>query len=205
MNHKTLSAVLVFAAAVALSACGNDVSSEEGARRAYLGLDLAVEKSLKLGFDGFNAASSANIPPQSTTGDATGTLKITGQVDQGASANKGMRLKIEMTEYSDGEIVVGEDEDPIEITYATSTDVTAQPSLNLNLKNIPTGTLEGTLVGDFQMTGDLEDTVRLNLTFSGALEDNGSGGTRRKLGTTRVTGTATSVIGEGVYQVDLTI
>ncbi|HLM46923.1 MAG TPA: hypothetical protein VK458_23835, partial [Myxococcaceae bacterium] len=107
-----------------LSGCGNDISSDEQARRAYLGLDKAVEKSLQLGFAGFNAASSANISPQSGTGDAGGGLTITGQVDQGSSANKGMRLRVGMTGYTDGEVKVSEDEDAVEVTYNTTTDTT---------------------------------------------------------------------------------
>lgn len=40
--------------------CGPpQVSSEETARRAFLGLDRSIGKSLTLGFAGFNAASSA--------------------------------------------------------------------------------------------------------------------------------------------------
>ncbi len=52
-------------------------------RRAYLGLGKSVGQSLQLGFAGFNAASSANIPTQSANGDVAGTLAISGQVDQG--------------------------------------------------------------------------------------------------------------------------
>ena len=54
-----------------------------------------------LGFAGFNAASSANIPPQMTTGDVAGTLTVTGQVDQGASSNKNMRLVEALVGYQD--------------------------------------------------------------------------------------------------------
>ncbi|HZI09117.1 MAG TPA: hypothetical protein VE153_01935, partial [Myxococcus sp.] len=60
---------------------------------------------------------SANIPAQSTAGTAAGTLTVTGQVDQGSSANKGMRLRVGMVGYSDGEEAVGDDEDPVNITY----------------------------------------------------------------------------------------
>jgi hypothetical protein len=184
--------------------CGDDkVSSDEQARRAYLGLDKAVEKSLQLGFAGFNAASSANIPPQSAPGDASGTLNITGQVDQGSSANKGMRLRVGMTGYSDGKITVSEKEDPVDITYQTTTDTTLQPALTLSLRNIPTGTFTGTLTGAFQMTGDIEGDVTLNLTMSGEIEDDGTGKVRRKAGTTTVTGTAKA--GDGEYQVNLTL
>jgi aryl-alcohol dehydrogenase-like predicted oxidoreductase len=77
-----------------------------------LGLDNAVEKSIKLGFDGFDSASSANISPQTANGDEHGTLTITGQVDQGASANKGMRLRVGMVAYNDG---------PLEIQYEGDT------------------------------------------------------------------------------------
>ena len=54
---------------------GDDIDSTEEARRAYLGLDGSIEKSLNLGFDGFNAASSANIAPQMDVGTATGTFE----------------------------------------------------------------------------------------------------------------------------------
>jgi hypothetical protein len=188
---------------VGLSGCGDDeVSSDEQARRAYLGLDDSISKSLQLGFAGFNAASSANIPPQAGTGDASGTLIIAGQVDQGSSDNKGMRLRVGMAGYSDGEIAVGEDEDPVNITYASSTDTATQPELVLQLRNIPGGTFTGTLVGDFEMTGDLEGKVTLNLSLAGEIEDDGTGKVRRTPGSTRVTGTATS--GDGTYNVDVT-
>src|SRR5574338_818145 len=99
--------------------CSDDdaVDSDEQARRAYLGLDLSIEKALNLGFAGYNAASSANIPEQMTTGMAGGTLKITGQVDKGASMNKTMRLDIGMVAYDDGDIVINEDGDTIRIVY----------------------------------------------------------------------------------------
>src|SRR6188472_449937 len=87
-----------------LSCGGPAVNSDEQARRAYLGLDHAIGKCLTLGFDGFNAATSANIAPQSTSGDKSGTLTVSGQVDKGASANKGMRLDVSMSNYSDGDI-----------------------------------------------------------------------------------------------------
>jgi hypothetical protein len=180
-----------------LVACGGGVSSEEGARAAYLGLDLAVEKAMNLGFDGFNAATSANIPPQMTTGDESGTMTISGQVDQGASANKGMRLRVELVEYSDET-----DEEELAITYDTP-DAAALPALTLQLRDIPDGTLSGSLVGTFRMTGEIEGDVTLNLTFAGEIEPHPDGGVRRVVGSTTVTGTATSSY--GTYQVDLTI
>ena len=154
---------------------------------------------MQLGFDGFNAASNANISPQTAPGMKSGTLTITGQVDQGASANKGMRLKVGMTNYSDGDVAV-DGGSSVAITYAT-TDGGMQPALDLSLKNIPNGTFTGTLVGEFEMSGGLSGSVKLDLSMSGAIEDAGTGNVQRKAGGTSVTGKATS--GAGVFQVDV--
>ncbi|HLM46924.1 MAG TPA: hypothetical protein VK458_23840 [Myxococcaceae bacterium] len=59
-------------------------------------------------------------------------------------------------------------------------------------------------MGTFQMAGDLEGDVTLNLTMTGQLEDDGTGKVRRKAGTTTVTGTAKSGEG-GEYQVNVTL
>jgi hypothetical protein len=194
-------AVPVILLSASLVGCGDEVSSDEQARRAYLGLDKSIEKSLQLGFAGFNAASSANISPQTANGDTSGTLTVSGQVDQGSSANKGMRLRVGMTNYSDGTITV--EDETVKITYQTATDTTAQPALDLSLRNIPNGTFTGTLVGAFQMSQDLEGEVTLNLSMSGMIEDDGTGKVRRKAGSTTVTGTAKS--GDGEYQVNVTL
>lgn len=200
-SFTLLSAALLLSAA----GCGNDISSDEQARRAYLGLDKSVGKSLQLGFAGFNAASSANIPAQTAAGDAGGTLTITGQVDQGASSNKGMRLRVGMAGYTDGEVTLPDDDKTkVKLTFQTTTDTTMQPALTLSLRNIPNGTFDGTLAGTFQMAGDLEGDVTLNLTMSGQIEDDGTGKVRRKAGTTTVTGTAKSGDG-GEYQVNVTL
>jgi hypothetical protein len=193
MKLRCLKVVLGLAALTALAGCGDDekVSSEEEARRAYLGLDMMVGKAMDLGFAGFNAASSANIPPQTTAGTVKGTLNITGQVDQGSSDNKGMRLYVELIDY--------QDDSAIKATYAT--DKAALPALNLQLKRIPDGTLTGTLVGKFNMTGDLKGAVTLNLAMSGQLQADGTK-VIRKPGTTAVTGTATSDY--GTYAVNIT-
>jgi len=183
-----------------MTACGDDeVSSDEQARRAYLGLDESISKALQLGFSGFNAASSANIPLQSAPGNVSGTLLISGQVDQGSSANKNMRLRVGMASYSDGAVAAGKDEDPVNITYASATEPATQPELILQLRDIPNGTFSGTFVGAFQMTGDLKGEVTLSLNMTGRIENDGTGKVRRQAGTTLVTGTATS--GEGVYAV----
>ena len=208
-EHRLLSCVLLSACVLGGAACSDDdqISSDEEARRAYLGLDTSIEKSLSLGFDGFNSASSANIAPQMTTGTLTGALTITGQVDQGSSDNKGMRLRVGMVDYSDGlftVVVEGEDE-PIEVdlTYDTAEVAESQPYLQLSLRDIPAGTFTGTLAGDYILAGDIEGAVTLTLTMSGQLQDAGGGVVQRVPGTTTVTGTATS--GDGLYDVALTL
>lgn len=190
-------------AIVIVAACGGDaIDSNEAARRAYLGLDPSVGKSLTLGFAGFNAATSANIAPQMTTGGDAGTLTITGQVDQGSSDNKGMRLDIAMAGYTDGDIAIDDDGDTIRVTYNTSAE--ALPFLMLTLRNIPGGTLSGSLAGTYRMTGDLEGDATLNLTIAGSIADGGGGDVVRVPGSTTVTGTATNADG-GVYDVDITL
>ena len=182
-------------------ACSDDntVSSDEQAKRAYLGLDKSIGKSITLGFAGFNSASSANISPQMTTGDGTGMLVITGQVDQGSSANKGMRLLVGMTSYSDGKLTI----DGIDVNLTYATDATAQPALDMSLKGIPTGTIAGTLTGLYHVTGDLVGDVTLNLTFTGDLQAGPASTVERKPGTTVVTGTA--LADGGTYNVMVTL
>lgn len=177
--------------AVCAAGCGNgSVHSDADAQKAYLGLDASIDKAINLGFAGFNAASSANIPTEMTTGTLQGTLVVTGQVDQGASSNKTMRLATAYTMYADtGKTIY-------------DTMATALPMLSMDLKNIPTGTLTGTFDGAFTMSGDLKNTVTLALTFSGNLQSGGNNTVVRAPGTTHITGTAVSDY--GTYNVDVT-
>jgi hypothetical protein len=191
---------IAFASLVALAGCGsNDVSSNDDAKRAYLGLDGSIDQAIDLGFEGFNAAQSANIPTETGAGTLAGSITVTGQVDQGVSVNKQMRLNVAMARYSN---VSGFSYD----TSGTADAGTTLPSLNMSLQGIPTGTLSGTLVGTFQMSGSLSGPVTLNLSFTGDLEPNPDGGVSagviRKPGTTHITGTAASPA--GTFTVDVT-
>jgi len=196
---------------IACAACSSDeVDSDEEARRAYLGLDKSIEKSLNLGFQGFNLATNANIDAQMMAGDAGGMLTIDGQVDQGSSNNKGMRLSVQMAAYDDGAIVINDDGDTIHIVYDTSTDLAAQPYLDLKLNNVPTGTLTGTLdantnmTGVYKLTGDIEGELTLNVAINGMLMAGPDNTVLRVPGSTTVVGTATNSDG-GVYNIDITL
>lgn len=211
-TRKVLSGIaLSMVVSLAAGACGSSgVSSDEEARRAYLGLDGSIETSLNLGFAGFNAASSANIDPQMATGLDTGTLTISGQVDQGASANKEMRLYVGMVDFSDGVFTVVVDPDTdhetevmVDLTYNTSTVQTEQPYLHLSLRGVPDGDFTGELTGTYNLGGDIEGDVTLNLTFTGDIMDGGGGVVARVPGSTVVTGTAMS--GDGSYDVNVTL
>lgn len=188
-----------------LAACGDGVTDARSARAAYLGLDAAVEKALNLGFKGFNEATSANIPPQATTGDVRGTMDVTGKVDQGASANKGMRLDVALTEYQDFAVILGPGGEEIDLAIVYDTDPDALPHLEAKFANYPNGTFTGSFSGKVRMSGDLRGDVTLDLSFSGETEEDPLDPTRvvRVEGTTRVTGTATSRY--GVFEIDLTI
>ncbi|MFH1130469.1 MAG: hypothetical protein V1754_03980, partial [Pseudomonadota bacterium] len=172
------------------ASCGGAVTSDEQARLAYLGLDNSVDRAIVLGLEGFAAAKSANIPAQTGNGNIQGTMTISGQVDQGSSDNKEMRLVMELVNYSDVQDYV----------YSTTE---AAPQLDLSLKKIPNGTMTGTLTGDFEMTGLLIGTVHLSLNISSQLEENlQTGFPQRKAGTVNVTGTAESDF--GTYTVEVT-
>ena len=184
--------VLGMALVLGSVACGSDeVGSDEDAQRAYEGLDGSIDKAISLGFQGFNAATSANIDPQTASGDKTGSITVSGQVDQGSSDNKTMNLTEELKDYSDDE----------ELSYNTGGTL---PLLSMKLAKVPTGTLDGSLAGDFDMTGELEGTVTVSITFAGELQATAADPTKveRKPGTTHITGTATS--GEGEYVIDVT-
>lgn len=199
------------------AACGGDdsVDSNEEARRAYLGLDGSIAKAINLGFAGFNASTSANIPTQMTTGDAGGTLTISGQADHGASDNKNMRLNVGMVDYDDGDVDIDTDndrtDDTVHIVYNTSTDETMQPYLAMQFASFPDGTLSGsldsntTMTGVYTLSGDIEGTLTLMLTIAG---DTMAGTTADQVvrvpGTTMVTGTATNADG-GTYEINITI
>lgn len=206
--HRLLACVLVSVASLSAAACSDDgIDSDEAARRAYLGLDGSIEKSLNLGFAGYNSATSANIAPQNGTGDAAGALTITGQVDQGASSNKEMRLYVGMVDYTDGvfQVQVEGEQVPVDVdlTYDTSAVVTEQPYLHLSLRNVPDGDFTGELTGTYLLAGDIEGDVTLTLTMAGAIMDGGGGVVVRVPGSTTITGTATS--GDGLYDVAITL
>ena len=190
MRTAPIVALVALTFLAAFAACGNGVNSTEDAKKAYLGLDPSVDKAITLGFAGFNAATSANINPQSADGGVSGTMTVTGQVDQGVSANKGMRLLDALSNYSDDG----------QLKY--NTDQAALPALTINLKGIPNGTLDGSLNGSFMMSGGLSGQVSLALSFSGQIQSGPNNTVVRAPGTTHITGTATSPA--GTYNVDVT-
>jgi hypothetical protein len=201
MRRLTLVLLTAFIVVPACN-CGG-VNSEDEARIAYLGLDQVVVRGLALGFDGFNAADSANIPTQSADGDESGDITVAGQVDQGNSDNKGMRLDVTLSEYSDGTIDDPETDEEEELAITYDTADAGPMRLEMNLRDIPDGTITGTFAGTVRMEGDLQGDLDVDLAFDGLIESDGSGGTQREEGTTEVTGTATSPSGE--YEIDTTI
>src|SRR5262249_45390468 len=175
---------------------GSDVNSTEQAQKAYLGLDPSIDKAITLGFAGFNEVASggspgANISPQSADGGVSGTMTVTGHVDNGNSTNKVMNLFDALSTFSDDG----------KVTY--NPDSSALPLLNINLKGFPDGGLDGSLTGSFMMSGGLSGQVSLALTFAGQTQAGQTAGTVvRKPGTTHIPGTATSPA--GTYNVDVT-
>ena len=188
----------ILALTLAYAGCGapdgHAVDDDEAARLAYLGLDRAVGRAIQLGFDGFNAASSANIPEQSQPGELAGRMVVGGKVDQGASANKGMRLDVTLTDGYADVVLEGERD----VTYDGG-----PAAFDLSFKGLPDADLSGTLHGSFTMEGDLAGAVTLDLTITGETEAGPGDTIVRKAGTIHVTGTATSDY--GVYDIDVAL
>jgi hypothetical protein len=180
-----------------LAACHPKVSNDADARYAYLGLDSAVDRAMNLGMDGFNAASSANIDDQQGAGDADGTMVVSGQVDQGASDNKELRLEVAFSGYRDQ--AVDDDGNDILTVYDTPDSLV---QLDISLKGIPDGTFDGTFVGTVVMSDGLEGDLDLDLALAGSLQAGAGDDVERVPGSTTITGTATSDY--GVFDVDLT-
>jgi hypothetical protein len=208
-NYRIPLSYLALSTALAAFGCSSDeVDSDEEARRAYLALDASIGRSITLGFQGFNAASSANIDAQTMTATKAGMLTVTGQVDQGSSSNKGMRLKVGMVGYDDGPVAYNDDGDSVQLVFDTDPDPATQPALSMQLKDIPTGTLDGTLMGVYHLDGDIVGDLTLNVSFNGMLMqgdgDTASGSVPvvRVPGSTTITGTATNSDG-GVYNISV--
>lgn len=205
MSARSITRWVVLGSAVAvLASCGgggNTVANEENARRAYLGLDRSIDKALDLAMQGYNMASSANIPALQTTGDVAGTLAVTGQVSRGtgASGNSEVRLFTTYAGYRDA-VAVNDDATMLAITYDGAQ--LASNDFAMSLRGIPTGTFTGSLNRSLTMSGDLEGEVTLNVTFAGNLRPTATGGIERAPGTTRIMGTATSSY--GTYNIDVT-
>jgi len=194
-SRRSFLACLATLACLGLSSCGEGrVNDEVAARRAYLGLDGAIDRALALGFDGYNAASNANIPEQSDVGDVSGTMVVGGQVDAGVSDNKEMRLEVTLSDdYSDGPV-----EDEVDIVYNGG-----PLDLDLSMQGLPDAQLSGSFVGTVVMAGDLMGEVTLDLDITGETEDAGDGTIQRKPGTIHVLGTAASEY--GVFDVDVSL
>jgi hypothetical protein len=205
MHSSVLLIPLMGAALVSFAACSDDedLDSKAEARRAYLGFDPAIDRAIQLGFDGFNAATNANIPTQQAAGDAAGTMTIDGQVDQGASNNKEMRLLVTLADFSEG-VVLDPDADDEEVDVFYNSIVDAPLALDLSLKNIPNGTFTGTMLGDLEIGGDIEATASFNLTLAGEIQEDPANADNviRTPGTLTITGTVEAA--GDTFDVDVT-
>lgn len=204
MLRRSVLTLLLAAAALPTIGCGGPkdaVADEESARRAYLGLDRAIDRMIDLGFAGFSAADSANIPEQSEMGDLSGLMVVNGKVDQGSSDNKNMTLSVVLSgDYSDAVPATADgEEDPIDVVYNGGPG-----TLQVSFKGLPNATMENSsFKGTYDMTGDLGGVVTLDLVITGMTEEDASGAIVRKPGTIHVVGTATSDY--GVFDIDVAL
>jgi hypothetical protein len=194
VSRRCLILAAVVASVAPLTGCSKDVSDEEAARLVALGLEPAIDRAVGLGLAGFNEATSANIPEQWARGDLFGTMWVRGQVDQGSSENKGLRLEVTLDSYADG-LIEGE-----EILYQTGEPLL----LDVSLKGLPTGDMDGAFDGRVNLAGSFGGGVDLELDVTARTEpiplrvDT----IQRVPGTTHIFGIARSDFGE--YLIDVT-
>lgn len=182
---------------LALLAC-TSIDSVAEAEAAWIGFDGALSRALDLGLDGYASASSANIETQAADGDVAGTMTVDGQVDQGSSDNKGLRLSVGVVDYVDVDpIEIGEAR--LHVAYTTDTPL----DIDLQLRDMPAGTLTGTVAGTLVLAGDLVGPATLDLAIDGRTQDRGDGLPEREPGSTTITGTVTGPAG-GEYPVEIT-
>lgn len=187
---------------VLLLACHHGVTNEREAELAYLGFDAGVSRALDLGLQGFEQAGSANIDAQVGNGDQDGTMTVTGQADQGSSDNKGLRLSVALAGYADLADVDVDGKDDLYIVYDTEDG--APLDVDLQLRDMPDGTLTGTLGGTAWLSVDLEGPALFALSLDGTTEADPDhvDHLRRVAGGTHITGTVTGPSG-AEYTVDL--
>lgn len=204
-RSAVVSAALCLLALGVVQCGGGAVSNEASARRAYFGLDKAVTRALTLAFDGFNAASSANISPQTGMADVMGTMLVDGQVSNGMSMNREMRLNVSLTNYQDmaTDSVDGGMSTPIRLTYDKPEDAGTPLSLSLSLRPGTQPSLTGTFSGTVRMSGELTGSVTIFFGITGEVRAVAGMGMRyeRVPGTTRIAGTVMSSF--GTYNVDI--
>ncbi len=175
------------------------MDSDEQARRAFLGLNDSISNSLTLAFDGYDAASSANIPAQSGSGSASGTITVSGKVDQGNPQQASMSLSVLLDDYSDGPFAVDTKGDTITVTYNSGSGANT-PALSLKLNASSGSSIDGSLMGDYHTSGALTGTVTLDVTISGTFSGSGTA-VERVPGTTTVMGTVVNSSG-GTFDVN---
>jgi hypothetical protein len=172
-----------------LVGCGSDTINQR-AQTVYVEIQDVIYDSMELAFKGFNTATSATVPPQTKTGDNKGTLTVTGQVDQGTSPDKAMKLQLELVDYPSAST-----------TNTTFKTGATKPSLNINLKGIPNGTLDALLSGDFLMSGTLSGTATLSITMTGTLQKDPSNTSKVQPAKYSIKGTTKSDY--GTHSVDI--
>lgn len=158
-----------------------------------------------MAFVGFNAASSANIPPQTAMGDAMGTIVVDGQVSQGMSANREMRLNITLANYQDmvTDAPDGGTSAALHLTYDKPEDAGTPLSMSLSLRPNTQPSLTGTISGTLRLSGDLQGTVTVFFGITGEIRSMSGMGMRYELvpGSTRIAGSVMSAF--GTYNVDI--
>lgn len=152
-------------AVLALSGCGDDgLADQEKVIVIYDNFQPSIEKIIENGLLAKDASTSgANITPITADGDIAGLMTIGGQVAQSSSNNENLKLWVQLDAYGDTELVVyqtdnASDDSKLQFTL----QISSQPEDNV---------MNGSIVGDIAVSGEVEGTGTLALTFVSDLED----------------------------------
>jgi hypothetical protein len=145
---------LLFISVMAASGCQADnQGSPADVALAYRSFEQSINKMVFLGANGFFKAQGTTIPTQTMSGRMNGFVYVMGRFDQSSSSTASLHLTVAMSNYSDNDLV-----------YYTT--VPPLPMLELQYTQ-GLGTLDGSLVGAFQMDDAEGGPMMVNLTMKG--------------------------------------
>lgn len=168
MRIKALTIIAVASWIGVAAGCGGDkkkkVNDEDAVQLAYENFQPTILKITTAGLAAKGTASQgANIPVIQIVGLVTGTGGIGGSVAQSGGNNENLNLWVELNDYSDtGDVLFQTDNTSDATKLQFDLQITNQPADNR---------MNGSIVGELTLDGDVEGTGIFDLASVSDLED----------------------------------